>query len=101
MLRYTGLWRTDGFGATAAFRPNQRIDATTPDFKGGVQADRPHHSLSRQTSSRDGHSSLLVMVLPDVDQVLEVVVIVFRNPSLCRISESHRDLATSRRLPRA
>jgi len=41
------------------------------------------------------------MVLPDVDQVLEVVVIVFRNPSLCLISESDRDLATSRRLPRA
>jgi hypothetical protein len=41
------------------------------------------------------------MVLPDVDQVLEVVVIVFRNPSLRRILESDRDLATSRRLPRA
>jgi hypothetical protein len=41
------------------------------------------------------------MVLPDADQVLEVVVIVFRNPSLCRISGSDRDLATSRRLPRA
>src|SRR6516165_6909901 len=35
---YTGLWRTDGFGATAAFRPNLRIDATTPDFKGGVES---------------------------------------------------------------
>jgi hypothetical protein len=41
------------------------------------------------------------MVLPNVDQVLEVVVIVFRNPSLCRTSESDRDLATSRRLPGA